>query len=365
MKSQQREPVPLEEERETLESETHQLVLEEELSRIRQIDVSVFENPHKLRKRKRTEEVRRSMSKSVKAVIPLLKVEGITLHKTIGKGGQAYVFYATHQSDVFIQMAVKVSLSGKFDFSRELKIMRRLKDRNVIRFVDLWRKKKTSSIPFMIFELAEGDMRSCYEGIIKTTKMLPSIERMRLWSKGIVSGVQFIHRSGLLHNDLKLDNILMVRHISKDKLVPKISDFGLSKVCLTEDGNLIRGHNRYGTPTFAPPEGLILQEVEDMRLMDVWALGLIVFTLLTDRSAFPLFPKNDFLDPEKVSARVDLLMTHKATMHLSGLSQVTEDDRQEIRTLLNRFLEPKISQRESIDAIAKDIWFEPGIALGG
>ena len=345
-------------ETEPKESETPQLVLEKELSRFRQIGVSVFGTQHQQREWKRTEEKRRSISKSVNAVLPLLKAKGISLHNSIGKGGEAYIFKATYLRDqVSHEVAVKVSISDEHDFWTELKNMRGLEHRNVIRFFDISSEKR---IPFVVFELAVGDMRSCYEAIIETTRMLPSIERMRLWSKDIVSGLQFIHRSGLLHNDIKMENILMVRKTNEPKevLVPKIADFGMSKVCLTEDGNLIRGHNRYGTPNCSPPEGLILQEVEDIRLMDIWALGLIVFELLTDRSAFPVFSTNDFFDPQKVNARVELLMTHKATMQLSGLNHITEVDRQEIRTLLNRFLEPKVSQRESIDAIAKDVWFK-------
>ena len=348
----------LEEGMKTLEPETPQLVLERELSRFRQIGVSVFGTQHKQREWKRTEEKRRLISKSVNAVLPLLKAKGISLHNSIGKGGEAYIFKATYLRDqVSHEVAVKVSISDEHDFWTELKNMRGLEHRNVIRFFDISSEKR---IPFVVFELAVGDMRSCYEAIIETTRMLPSIERMRLWSKDIVSGLQFIHRSGLLHNDIKMENILIVRktNVPKEVLVPKIADFGMSKVCLTEDGNLIRGHNRYGTPNSSPPEGLILQEVEDMRLMDVWALGLIVFELLTDRSAFPLFSTNDIFDPQKVNARVDLLMTHKATIELSGLDHINEVDRQEIRTLLNRFLEPKVSQRESIDAIAKDVWFK-------
>ena len=187
--------------------------------------------------------------------------------------------------------------------------------------------------------------------------MLPSIDRMRLWSIGIVSGLRFVHRSGLLHNDLKLDNILMVRDESTDRLVPKIADFGLSIRCLTEDGNLIRGQSRYGTTNCAPPECLLHQEVEDMRLMDIWAFGLIVYQLVTNHSPFPVFSRTDRLDPLKLSARVDLLMAYEVREHLPGLSRISEDDRQEIRALLSRLLEPNVFQRESIEVIAKDSWF--------
>ena len=50
-------------------------------------------------------------------------------------------------------------------------------------------------------------------------------------------------------------------------------------------------------------------------------------------------------------------MRRKPTKRLSNVNQISEDERQEIR-LLNLFLEPNISQRESIDIIAHDLWFE-------
>ena len=181
---------------------------------------------------------------------------------------------------------------------------------------------------------------------------------MRLWSIGTVSGLRFVHRSGLLHNDLKLDNILMVRDKSTDRLVPKIADSGLSIRCLKEDGNLIRGQSRYGTTNCAPPECLLHQEVEDMRLMDIWAFGLIVYQLVTNHSPFPVFSRTDRLDPLKLSARVDLLMAYEVREHLPGLSRISEDDRQEFIALLSRLLEPNVLQRKSIEVIAKDSWFQ-------
>ena len=226
----------------------------------------------------------------------------------------------------------------------------------MIRFYDIW--PKTNRIPFLLFELAEGSLRSAYIAIKEQTKLLPILEEMRIWSKGLVSGLQFVHRSGLLHNDLKMENILMVREVSKAPLVPKIADFGLSKVCLRDDGNLIRGHSNYGTPNFAPPECLLQQEVDDMRLMDVWALGIIIAKLVTDHLAFPLFPNADMNDPLKVTARVDFLMRRRVMTNLPGVSQISEEDQQEIKALLKRFFVPKISERECIDAIAKDSWFE-------
>ena len=95
-----------------------------------------------------------------------------------------------------------------------------------------------------------------------------------------------------------------------------------------------------------------------MRLMDVWSLGIIIYWLVTDHKAFRHFPNSYMDDPLKVTARVDHLFTHKPTKRLPWLSHISQEDQQEIKGFLTRFFVPMISERESIDAIAQDLWFE-------
>ena len=350
---------------ETLAPEEVEMILESELARMRGIGESVFGTQPKPYNRERTKDGQLSISEAVKTNLPQLKEKGITLHECLGRGGEAFVFRGDYRTNTESQeLAVKVCLSKKHDLRRELKHMKRVQHKNVIRFYDIWHRKHR--IPFLCFELAEGDLRSAYSAIKEKTNLLPSLEDMRVWSKGLVSGLHFVHQSGLMHNDLKMTNILMVRDplipqnngVSPNTLVPKIADFGHSKVCLKEDGNLIRGHSNYGTPYFSPPECLLHQEVEDMRFMDVWSLGIIIYWLVTDHKAFRYFPNSDMDDPLKVTARVDHLFTHKPTKRMPWLSHISQEDQQEIKDFLSRFFVPMISERESIDAIAQDLWFE-------
>ena len=206
--------------RETLAPEELKMILESELARIRGIGESVFGTQKKPCDWERTKEGQLSISEAVKTNLPQLKEKGITLHKCLGSGGEAFVFRGDYQTNTESQeVAVKVCLSKKHDLRRELKHMKRVQHKNVIRFYDIWHRKHR--IPFLCFELAEGDLRSAYSAIKEKTKMLPRLEDMRLWSKGLVSGLQFVHRSGLLHNDLKMANILMVR----DPLIPQTNGY--------------------------------------------------------------------------------------------------------------------------------------------
>ena len=330
-------------------------MLEKELERIREIPDSAFGTLRKERYRELTKDDSLSMSKSVRAVIPLLKTNGITLHQFIGKGGEAYVFHAElKRGEEWRQLAVKVSMRENRDLSREYVNMRGLKHRNVIEFLDIWKKKP---VPFIAYEVATGDMKYRYDRFKETSKKLPSLERARYWSTGIVRGLHYVHWSGIMHNDIKMGNILLVKEFSTGRDIPKIADFGLSRR-VTKDDSLISGHSKYGTTPFASPECLLLEEVEDMRLMDVWAFGLIVYKLVTDRYPFPLFSSKNLEDPVKLSAAVDRMMRFKVREQLPGLSLITEDERQEIRSLLTLLLEPNVLKRESIDVIAQHSWFK-------
>ena len=103
---------------------------------------------------------------------------------------------------------------------------------------------------------------------------------------------------------------------------------------MTKDDSLIRGNIKYGTTAFASPECLLLEEEEDMRVMDVWSFGLIVYKLVTDRSPFPNFSSNDLDHPVKLSAAVDRMMRLKVREQLPGLSLITEDEPLPIRSAM-------------------------------
>ena len=194
-------------------------MLENELERIRGIPDSAFGTLRKERYRELTKDDSLSMSKSVRAVIPLLKTNGITLHQFIGKGGEAYVFYAElKRGEEWRQLAVKVSMRENRDLSREYVNMRGLKHRNVIEFLDIWKKKP---VPFIAYEVATGDMKYRYDRFKETAKKLPSLERARYWSTGIVRGLHYVHWSGIMHNDIKMGNISSGQRILDRKRYPQ------------------------------------------------------------------------------------------------------------------------------------------------
>ncbi|WP_288423202.1 serine/threonine-protein kinase [uncultured Spirosoma sp.] len=104
-------------------------------------------------------------------------------------------------------------------------------------------------------------------------------------SRGILLGLQHLHRHRIVHRDFKPANILISRD-NAGRLIPKIADFGLSKLVSSDeldssDFDLSDGR---GTPSYKAPE-----QIEGSRVsfnLDLWAFGVILYEILTGEKPF-------------------------------------------------------------------------------
>jgi serine/threonine protein kinase len=104
-----------------------------------------------------------------------------------------------------------------------------------------------------------------------------------LWLfRGIVLGVGAAHRRGLVHRDLKPDNVLLAP--TNDGLVPKVTDFGLVKFA-NHDVSASQLGRAIGTAPYMAPEQVSGAPDIDQRT-DLWALGCILYELIAGRRAF-------------------------------------------------------------------------------
>ncbi|TEB40031.1 hypothetical protein FA13DRAFT_1751165 [Coprinellus micaceus] len=104
--------------------------------------------------------------------------------------------------------------------------------------------------------------------------------KCREWFHFLLSGVDFLHRRGVVHNDIKPANILL-----SHKNIPVLVDFGFAELKDPEDDTSFHSNLTYGTPEYLSPErarGM----THDTRKSDVWSLGVTFFEILCGRTPF-------------------------------------------------------------------------------
>ncbi|WCJ40427.1 mitogen-activated protein kinase kinase kinase 21 [Euphorbia peplus] len=132
---------------------------------------------------------------------------------------------------------------------------------------------------------------------------LPELD-VRRYTKCILKGIDYIHNNGYVHCDLKPDNVLLVSDENSESFVPKIADFGLAKRS-AKSNRMKFDPNIGGTALYMAPETVIDGVREPP--CDIWALGCIVYEMLTGNKAWnpkPDMSNDDIL--EKISDRCEL-----------------------------------------------------------
>jgi len=135
---------------------------------------------------------------------------------------------------------------------------------------------------FFAMELVEGESLAH----VIDRGPLPRGEALRL-AKQILSALHYAHQMGMVHRDLKPDNVLLDRRTGA--VMAKVIDFGLVKMLQnvlgpTECQRLTVTGMVFGTPGYMPPEQILGREV-DART-DLYSMGIMLFEMLTGRRPF-------------------------------------------------------------------------------
>ena len=207
------------------------------------------------------------------------------IESLIGEGGMGYVLAAEH-IELGHRVALKVLRPSALEsaesverFLREARAAARLQSEHIAKVSDIGRLE--SGAPFMVMELLEGqDLAQ----VLDRRAPLPIEEAVDT----IVQACEALgdaHRNGIVHRDLKPANLFVTTKLDGTPLV-KVLDFGISK---TKLGDAIRGITSteaiIGSPKYMSPEQLQDSRNVDPR-SDVWALGAILFEMLTGHLAF-------------------------------------------------------------------------------
>jgi TolB-like protein len=161
-------------------------------------------------------------------------------------------------------------------FRREVKLARRVTHPNVARTFDLG---EHAGDRFLTMELVEGESlatRVAREGHLSVSEVVAIVS-------SICEGLEAAHAAGVVHRDLKPDNVLMARAPRGAARRVVITDFGVARA--QEAGDAARTALPIGTPAYMAPEQVEASKDVDARA-DIYALGAMTFELLTGRLPF-------------------------------------------------------------------------------
>ncbi|XP_030013137.1 serine/threonine-protein kinase MARK1 [Sphaeramia orbicularis] len=253
------------------------------------------------------------------------------LLKTIGKGNFAKVKLARHTltgREVAIKIIDKTQLnpSSLQKLFREVSVMKILNHPNVVKLFEVIESEKTL---YLVMEYASGG--EVFDYLVAHGRMKEKEARAKF--RQIVSAVEYCHQKRIVHRDLKAENLLLDADMNI-----KIADFGFSNE-FTLGSKL---DTFCGSPPYAAPE-LFQGKKYDGPEVDVWSLGVILYTLVSGSLPF------DGQNLKELRERV-LRGKYRIPFYMST----------DCENLLKKLLVLNPGKRSSLQQIMEDRWMNAG-----
>ncbi|XP_001603166.1 testis-specific serine/threonine-protein kinase 4-like [Nasonia vitripennis] len=265
--------------------------------------------------------------------LTVLENHGYTLGKTIGVGTFATVKIAKSERHGY-QVAVKIVSKfqapsanlNKF-LPSEIEVVKGLRHPHLIRFLQAI---ETSHRIYIIMEFAENG--SLFD-ILRRDKFIDEI-RSRRWYRQLLDALNYCHERGVVHRDVKCENLLMDRHYNL-----KLSDFGFARGHMkSANGVAPLCETMCGSFAYSSPE--ILRGIPyQPQLSDIWSSGVVLYTMVFGRMPFDEDNWSRLL--KQVQSKIVFPESPKVS--------------QECRNLILRILVPQRS-RPRICEIQNDVW---------
>lgn len=282
-------------------------------------------------------------------------IDGYELMRELGRGGMGVVYKALQQSTHRV-CALKLLIDGpvasaatRKRFEREIALSAALKHPNI---VPIYESGEADGRMYYAMEYVHGRNLTAFAGDHK----LPVRRRLELFVD-VCKGVSHAHQRGVIHRDLKPSNIL----VDADG-EPHIYDFGLAKAGSVPDLQISMSAQLVGTPAYMSPEQIGGDTNAIDTRTDVYALGIILFELLTGQMPYPVtsniaqtfqnIAHADPARPSKINRDID---EDVETITLKALAK-SKDDRYQSATELATDIERYLAG-DAILARKASLWY--------
>ncbi|KAK7949681.1 hypothetical protein PG988_016320 [Apiospora saccharicola] len=205
-----------------------------------------------------------------------------------------------------------------FLIREEIAIMKKLNHLNLVQLIEVLDDPEEDSL-WMVLEM-------CKKGVVMK-------ERCRHWFRDLILGIEYLHAQGVIHRDIKPDNLLL----TEDDVL-KIVDFGVSEIF--EKPDTMMTAKSAGSPAFLPPELCIAKHGDvSGKAADIWAMGVTLYCLKYGRLPYK---------------RDNVLEMYDAIRN--DQPEIPDDESPEFRDLITRLLDKDASSRIGMSEIRDHPW---------
>ncbi|KAK5990249.1 Calcium/calmodulin-dependent protein kinase kinase cmkC [Cladobotryum mycophilum] len=210
-----------------------------------------------------------------------------------------------------------------FFIREEIAIMKKLNHPNLAQLIEVLDDPEEDSL-YIVMEM-------CKKGVIMKVgldeKATPyTDEECRFWFRDLILGIEYLHAQGVIHRDIKPDNLLL-----SDDDVLKVVDFGVSE--MFEKTKNMRTAKSAGSPAFLPPELCGKHTEVSGTAADIWSMGVTLYCL--KYGSIP-FNGSGILEIYEAIKSEDVKIPDDETTHFSDV----------ITRLLNKNPDTRITMRE-------------------
>ena len=247
----------------------------------------------------------------------------------LGEGAGGKVCLGENSNGKYaIKRIIKEKVKDIDSLIKEVKYSK-LHHENIIKYYEVYEDLKTISF---VMELGDGDL---FDFIMNTPEHKLSIDLCIDLTLQILNVLKYLHYDlGIIHRDLKPENFMIIIGENNNPIV-KLIDFGLA-TNIPEDGKLL--YDIIGTIDYSAPEVISYYGYNEK--IDIWALGIIIFNMLTGFEPFK---------SENISELEQEIKYKKINFEMIDDEQL----RNLIKKMLERDVKKRINAKEAYDIVCK------------